>query len=96
MMQQELLKKERSGSKRLECDDRPGVENTRDGLDLLGNEMSDVGALFDVKFHKQIKVTGGRINLGRDLGIGKRIRHRIGFAEVAFDLNEKRDHAFPP
>ena len=56
--------------------------------------MPDVGALFDVEFHQQIEVASGRINLGCDLGIGKRIGYRVGFAKVAFDLNEKRDHVF--
>src|SRR5216683_8303933 len=96
MMRQELLATETSGSKRLECDDRPGVQNARDGLDLLGDEMSDVGALLDVEFHQQIEVAGSRINFGCDLGICKRIGHRIGSAEMAFDLNKKRDHAFLP
>src|SRR5258705_12584005 len=80
--------------KRLERDDRPGVQNARNGLDLLVDEMADVGAVLDIELHQQVEVAGGRINFGCDLGIGQRVGNRIGFAEVAFDLNKKRNHAF--
>jgi hypothetical protein len=84
----------RCALKRLERDDRPGVHNARNGLDLLVDEMADVSAVLDVELHQQIVVASGRVDFGRDLGIGKRVGDRVGSAEVAFDLNKKRDHAF--
>src|SRR6266478_6431861 len=80
--------------KRLERDDRPGVQNARNGLDLLVDKMADVGAVLDIELHQQVEVAGGRIDFGRDLRIRQRIGHRVGFAEVALDLNKKRGHAF--
>src|SRR6266436_7598025 len=65
--------------KRLERDDRPGVQNARNGLDLLVDKMADVGAVLDIELHQQVEVAGGRIDFGRDLGIGQRIGNRIAF-----------------
>jgi hypothetical protein len=96
MTQRRAFGDEIGASERLERDDRPGVLDARDRLHFLVNEMPDVGALLDVEFHQQVEVAGGRIDFGCDLGIGERIGHRIGFAEVAFDLDEKRDHAHLP
>src|SRR5215472_17183716 len=63
--------------KGLERDDRPGVLNARDGLHLFVDEMADVGAVLDIELHQQVEVTGGRVNLGCDLGVGKRVGYRI-------------------
>ena len=39
---------------------------------------------------------GSRVDFRGDLGIGKRAGNLIGFAELAFDLHEKRLHGFVP
>src|SRR5258705_11137703 len=80
--------------KRLERDDRPGIQNARNGLDLLVDKMADVGAVLDIELHQQAEVTGGRKNFGCDFGIGQRIGNRITFAQGAFSLHKNGKHAF--
>src|SRR5215831_8808150 len=77
---------------RLEGDDGMGVLDARDRLHLLVDEMADVGVLVDIELDQEVIVTGGRIDLGRNLGLGKRVGHRIGLAELALDLDEERNH----
>src|SRR6202790_5221109 len=54
--------------------------------------MPDVGVLVDVELDQQIVVARGGIDLGGDLGLGKRVGDGVGLAELAFELHEKRDH----
>src|SRR5690242_3318773 len=79
--------------KRLERQDRPCVLDARDGLDLLVDEVADVGAVVHIELHQKIKLTGGRIDFGGDLGIGDPVRHVVGLSKVAFDLDEEGNHA---
>ena len=44
-------------------------------LHLLVHEMADIGRRIDIEFHQQIEFARGRIDLGGDLGVGKRIGH---------------------
>src|SRR4051812_12294818 len=83
----------RSGLERLEGDDGPGVLNSRYRLHLFVDEVADVGFGVDIKFHQQVEITGGRIDFRGDFRFGELVRHLIGLAELAFDLNEKRLHA---
>src|SRR5262249_7245743 len=80
-------------SERLEGDDRAGVLDAGNGLHLLVYEVTDVGPVLDVEFHQQVEVAGGRIDLGGDLGVREAVGHLVGFAELAFDLDEGRDHS---
>ena len=80
-------------SKRLEADDRLGVLDAGDLLDLLVDEMADVGRLIDVEFHQQIELARGRIDFRRDLRVRQRVGDLVGFAERAFDLDKKRNHS---
>ena len=41
---------------------------------------------------QQVEIPGGGIDLRGDLGIGEGVRHFIGLAELALDLNEERGH----
>ena len=54
--------------------------------------MTDIGAVLDIDLHQQIEFARGRIDFRRDLGVGEAVGHFIGFAELAFDLDEERDH----
>ncbi len=69
-----------------------GVLDAGDDLHLLVDEMADVGVLVDVEFYQEIVITGGGIDLGGDLGLGKRVGDDIGLAELAFDLHEEGNH----
>src|SRR6266446_912670 len=80
-------------SERLECDDGARVLDARDGLHLLVDEMADVGLVLDVEFHQQVEIAGGRIDLGSELGIRELVRHFVGLAELAFDLDEEGNHS---
>ena len=81
-----------SDLERLEGDDGVRVLDAGDGLHLFVDEMADVGAAVDVELHQQVIVAGGRVDLGSDLGFGKRVGHPLGFAELAFDLHEEGGH----
>jgi hypothetical protein len=76
----------------LERDDRPRVLDARNCLDLLVHEMADVGSLLDVELHEQVKVARSRIDFGCDFGVGQRVCDFIGPTELAFDLDEERNH----
>src|SRR4029079_17703373 len=73
-------------------DDRPRVLDTRNDLNLLVDEMADIGAGLDIDLHQQVEFARGRIDLGGDLGVGEAVGHLVGLAELALDLDEERDH----
>src|SRR5579871_4604846 len=79
-------------SKRLEGDDRAGVLDARDRLHLFVDEVPDIGAGLDIKFDQKIELAGGRIDFRRDFGIRELVGHLVGFAEMAFDLDEEGNH----
>jgi hypothetical protein len=54
--------------------------------------VADIGVVVDVELHQQVVLAGRGIDLGGDLGFGKRIGDHIGLAELAFDLDEKGNH----
>jgi hypothetical protein len=54
--------------------------------------MADVGAFLDIEFRQQIELAGGGINLRSDLGIRQLVGNLVGFAELALDLDEERNH----
>src|SRR5207249_9538414 len=80
-------------SKRLERDDRVRILDAWNRLHLLVDEMADVGLLLDVELHQQVVISGGRIDLGSQLGVSELVRDLVGFAELALDLDEEGDHA---
>jgi hypothetical protein len=80
----------------LERYDRPRVLNAGYDLHLLINEMADVGRRIDVKLDQEVEISGGGVDLGSNFSICERIGDRIGLAELAFDLNKKRNHYAPP
>jgi hypothetical protein len=71
---------------------RESVLDAGDDLDLFVDEMADVIVVSDIELGHQVEIAGSRINLRRDLGVGKSAGNLVGFAEVAFDLHEKRLH----
>lgn len=79
-------------SERLEGDDGSRVGYPGDGLDLLRDEMPDIGRRFDIELYQQVEVARGRIDFGSDLRIRQLTGHLIRFAELTFDLHEKWDH----
>ena len=79
-----------------EGDDREGVLDAGENLHLLVDEMADIFLVIDIEFGEQIVITGGGIDFRGNLGVGKRAGDLIGFAELAFDLHEKRLHGFVP
>src|SRR5216684_672263 len=81
-----------TGAERLEGDDGVGVLDAGDHLHLLVDEMADVGVVIDVELNQQVVIAGGGIDLRGDLGLRERIGHRIGLAELAFELDEEGNH----
>src|SRR4029079_6342529 len=79
-------------TERLEGDDGQRVLDAGNDLNLLVHEMADVSVIVDVKFHQEIRVAGGGVDLGGDLGFRKRVGDDVGLAELAFDLDEERYH----
>src|SRR3972149_10770997 len=80
----------------LEGDDGAGILNAGDGLHLLVDEMTDIGAFLDIELRQQVELSGGRIDFGGDLGVGEPVGDIVGFAELAFDLDKKRNHRSLP
>src|ERR1051325_6311977 len=83
-------------AKRLEGDDRAGVLDAGDHLHSLIDEMADVGRVLDIELDQQVEIAGRRVDFRGDLGVGQRVRHLTGFAEMSFDLHEKRTHPALP
>src|SRR5690242_502851 len=81
-----------AGPECLERDDGERILDARNDLHLLVHEMTDVGFVIDIEFHQEVIVPRGRIDLGGDLGFGQLVGDRIGLAELAFDLDEERNH----
>src|SRR5574337_291327 len=84
--------------KRLEGDDGARIDDARDRLHLVADEMTDVDILLDIELCQDIEVAGGRVDLRGDLGFRERARDLVGTAERALNLNEERLHrvAAPP
>src|SRR3954462_13905038 len=89
-------------AERLEGDDGVGVLDAGNHLNLLVDEMADVGLVIDIELDQQVVMAGGGIDFRGDLGFRERIGHRIGLAKLAFELDEKGNHCcrlrrrFPP
>src|SRR5215475_9479581 len=77
---------------RLEGDDGKGVLDARNDLHLLVDEVADVGVLVDIELDQEVVLARGGVDLRGDLGLRKRIGDHIGLAELALDLDEKRNH----
>ena len=83
-----VLQRIRERSPRVHC-----ITNTV-AQQFTANVLLAAGAVPSMTLSPQeIEVTGGRIDLRGDLGVGKLVGDLIGLAELAFDLDEKRDHA---
>src|SRR4029077_2941315 len=82
-------------SERLERDDRTGVEDAGNRLHLLIDEMADVGSVLDVEFHQQVEISGDRVDLRGNLGVGELVGHLVGLSQLAFDLDEEGNHDLP-
>src|SRR6202453_884206 len=81
-----------AGAECLEGDDGVGVLDAGNDLHLLIDEMANISVVVDVELHQEVVITRGRIDLGGDLGLGKRVGDGVGLAELAFELHEKRHH----
>ncbi|GCC48598.1 hypothetical protein chiPu_0032625, partial [Chiloscyllium punctatum] len=81
-----------SAAERLEGDDGEGVLDARDHLNLLVDEMADVGVVVDVEFDQEIVIARRGIDLRRNLGFRQCVGDGVGLAELAFDLDEERNH----
>src|SRR5947208_3218360 len=46
-----------------------------------------------LKHLQKVVISGGRIDLGSQLGVSELVRDLVGFAELALDLDEEGDHA---
>jgi hypothetical protein len=55
--------------------------------------VADVGAFIHVELRQQVEVPRSGVDFGGDLGIRERIGDLVGLAELALDLDEKRDHS---
>jgi hypothetical protein len=58
-------------------------------VQLLVDEVADVAAGVDVEFDEEVEVSGGGIDLRRDLRVDDRSRHAIRCAEFALDEDEE-------
>src|ERR1700680_4669993 len=81
-----------AGAERLEGNDGVGVLDAGNDLHLLVDEMADISVVVDVELHQEVVIARGRIDLGGDLGLGKRVGDGIGLAEPALDLDEEGNH----
>ena len=79
-------------SKCLEGNNRMRIDDVGDGLYLLADEVADIGVVIDVEFGQNVEMAGNRIDFRGDFGVGQAAGHLIGFAELAFDFNEKSLH----
>ena len=74
-------------------DGRKCVSNARQSLDLVIDEMADIGVVGKKTFHDQIVLTRCRMDLRNFFDPQCcRVGDIIGFAEFAFDLNEDCQH----
>src|SRR6478735_10877784 len=81
-----------AAAERLEGNDGVGVLDTGNDLHLLVDEMADVGLVVDVELDQQVVMAGGGVDLRGNLGLRQRIGHRIGLAELAFELDKEGNH----
>src|ERR1700688_4782832 len=79
-------------SERAKGDQGAGIDDSRDHLNLLADEMPDVDVALDVKLGENVEIAGDRINLRCDFGLGQGAGRFVGAAERAFDLDEKDLH----
>src|SRR5881392_3964209 len=73
------------------------IYSTAGDYDLLVkfyvDEKTDIGHFIDVELHQQVVVAGGRVDFRGQLRVRELVRHLIGLAELAFDLDEEGDHS---
>jgi hypothetical protein len=62
---------------RLERDDRMRVGDLGNHLDVFGDEMADIDPVIHVELGKDVVIAGRRIDLGRDLPVGKSVRDGV-------------------
>src|SRR5690606_35612080 len=77
----------------LEGDDGAGVLDAGNDLHLFIHEMADIGRGVDIEFRQQIEFARGRIDFRRDFRIRQAVGDLVGLAELAFDLDEERNHS---
>ena len=61
-------------------------------MHFLADEMADVHVALDVELGQNVELAGDVVDFRGDLRLRQRAGDRIGLAELAFDLNEKRLH----
>src|ERR1700761_5494842 len=81
-----------AGAERLEGDDGMGVLNARNDLDLLVDEVADVGVVIDIELHQEIVIARGGVDFRGNLGLGERVGDGVGLAELALELDEEGNH----
>src|ERR1700735_4592126 len=62
-----------AGAERLEGDDGMGVLDAGNDLDLLVDEVADVGVVIDIELHQEIVIARGGLDLRGDLGFDERV-----------------------
>jgi hypothetical protein len=76
----------------LEGDQGEGVLHAGKGLDLAGDEVTDIGLFVELAFHEKVVLAGGRIDLRHLLDIASIVGHVIGLAELALHHDEDGLH----
>jgi hypothetical protein len=63
-----------------------------DVMQIVGDEAADIMVALDVELCQQIVLAADGVDLGGNLTVGHRRGHRIGLAEMAFDMNKEALH----
>src|ERR1700744_5161327 len=69
-----------------------GVLDAGNDLDLLVDEVADVGVVIDIELHQEIVIARGGVDFRGNLGLGERVGDGVGLAELAFELDEEGNH----
>jgi hypothetical protein len=88
--------KVRFASERPKRDGCEGVLDAGYDSDAFIDEMADIDLVVDIEFGDQFVVSGGGIDLRRDLGLRQFAGDIVGPADLAFELNKEGFHEMEP